>query len=115
MTEIWKRINNLRYEISTLGRIRSLKYNLDRPRLIKSRPDGRGYYQIILFDNYSVRKTYNVARLVLETFVGPCPVGMEASHLDGMKDNNSLENLIWESHKDNMLRYEKHKNRLNDV
>jgi hypothetical protein len=31
----------------------------------------------------------------LETFVGPCPPGMEARHLDGNKFNNNLYNLEW--------------------
>lgn len=36
-----------------------------------------------------------VHRLVLETYVGPCPPGMECRHLDGNPANNSLDNLTW--------------------
>jgi hypothetical protein len=38
---------------------------------------------------------YLVHRLVLETFVGPCPEGMECLHGDGNKHNNNVGNLRW--------------------
>ena len=34
-------------------------------------------------------------RLLLETFVGSCPNGMECRHIDGNSTNNSLDNLCW--------------------
>lgn len=33
--------------------------------------------------------------LVLETFVGPCPPGHEAAHLNGDRQDNCLGNLAW--------------------
>lgn len=33
--------------------------------------------------------------IILETFVGPCPDGMETLHRDGNPLNNSLSNLAW--------------------
>lgn len=33
--------------------------------------------------------------LILLTFVGPCPEGMECRHLDDVKTNNFLSNLKW--------------------
>lgn len=38
-----------------------------------------------------------VHRLVLETFVGPCPDGMECCHEDGNRSNNKLTNLRWDT------------------
>jgi len=43
-----------------------------------------------------------VHRLVLEAFVGPCPDGMEACHLDSDKTNNRVSNLRWDTHLENM-------------
>jgi hypothetical protein len=43
-----------------------------------------------------------VHRLVLEAFVGPCPEGLETRHLDGNPSNNRLENLVWDTHANNM-------------
>lgn len=36
-----------------------------------------------------------IHRLVLETFVGLCPSGMQCRHLNGNHQDNRLENLSW--------------------
>lgn len=41
------------------------------------------------------RSKYEVQRLILEAFVGPCPEGMEACHWNGKHADNRLENLRW--------------------
>lgn len=43
-----------------------------------------------------------VHRLVLEAFVGECPAGHEARHLDGNRINNHRSNLEWSTHSENM-------------
>jgi hypothetical protein len=48
-----------------------------------------------------VKKGRAVHRLVLETFVGPCPPGHQCCHWDGVPSNNHLENLRWGTPKDN--------------
>ena len=47
------------------------------------------------------RATRAIHRLVLETFVGPCPAGMEACHNNGDPTDNRLENLRWDTHSNN--------------
>lgn len=42
-----------------------------------------------------------VHQLVLEAFVGLCPDGMECRHLNGVRDDNRLENLCWGTRKEN--------------
>lgn len=39
--------------------------------------------------------------LLLETFTGPCPPGMQCRHLDGNKLNNDLDNLCWGTRSEN--------------
>lgn len=39
--------------------------------------------------------TYVMARVVLETFVGPCPPGAQACYKDGDRTNVRLDNLCW--------------------
>ena len=43
----------------------------------------------------------NVGRVVLETFIGPCPAGMECCHGNGNYHDNRLENLRWGTKQDN--------------
>ena len=43
-----------------------------------------------------------VHRLILKTFVGPCPDGMECRHLNGNPADNRLRNLCWGTHLENM-------------
>lgn len=47
--------------------------------------------------------TKKVHRLVLESFVGPCPQEMEALHRDGNKINCRLDNLHWGSRSQNCV------------
>lgn len=58
-------------------------------------PTKKGYYRIVLQTNQG-RKTFQLHRLVLETFnpVNNCE-NLEVNHIDGDKSNNSLSNLEW--------------------
>lgn len=47
------------------------------------------------------RMKLSVHRLVLEAFLGPCPELMEGCHNDGDASNNRLENLRWDTKKNN--------------
>ena len=47
-------------------------------------------------------------RLVLDAFIGPCPPGHEASHLNGDPSDNRLANLTWESRPENNRRKHEH-------
>lgn len=59
-------------------------------------PNSGGYLRITLYDG-PLPERWLVQRLVLHTFVGPCPVGMEACHWDGDRTNNALGNLRWDT------------------
>ncbi len=70
-----------------------------RPLAIRRNDDGYCFVNLDLDG-----KTYSrsVHQLVLETFVGPRPEGMEACHYpDDDKSNNRLENLRWDTHGEN--------------
>lgn len=62
----------------------------------------------VLLRNSGKKYSLQIHRLVLETFVGPCPKGMEGRHLDGNSSNNNLKNLKWRTHSENMLDAVKH-------
>lgn len=46
-------------------------------------------------------KNYSVHKLVLETFVGPCPAGYECEHLNRKRDDNRLQNLCYKTRSEN--------------
>ena len=119
--ETWKNIKHLKgfYQVSNMGRIRSLTRKIFAPtpwgdmgfrkykgRLLKLN-SGNRYVTIALSKN-SIRNTYNVHRLVLESFVGRCPKNFECCHWDNNKHNNKLSNLRWGTKKDNMADKKRH-------
>ncbi len=59
----------------------------------------------------SYRRTY-ASIFVLETFVGPCPEGMECCHNDGNCLNDSIGNLRWDTSTANKADMAKHGTRL---
>ena len=67
---------------------------------LKPIKDRDGYLLVGLYKN-GKEFGHRVHRLVLETYVGPCPEGMECRHLDGNSSNNSLPNLCWGTHQEN--------------
>lgn len=88
-----------KYQITTEGVIWS--YMHGNWRKLKTSLVGGGYLQIGLRVDGRQRR-YLVHRLVLETFVGPCPVGMEARHFpDRTKTNCRLDNLKWGTRAEN--------------
>lgn len=103
--EVWKDILGFEgYQASTHGRIRSLtrlKVYANggarwlRGRILKPWRCGE-YLQIEL-----AGKTFLVHRLILETFVGPCPPGKECAHWDGVHSNCRPENLRWATRLEN--------------
>ena len=103
--ERWKWISGYegRYEISDLGRIRS---HFGRGRIMT--PVGRKTYGTDRIAAYFVglckdgkMRTPLIHRLVLETFIGPCPEGLEGCHGDGDPGNNRLSNLRWDTRSSN--------------
>jgi hypothetical protein len=56
----------------------------------------------VIIQHHGIRKHISLHRLILETFVGPCPEGMEACHYpDPDHTNNHLSNLRWDTKLEN--------------
>jgi len=76
------------YEVSDLGRIKSLHGN----GCIRATPLVRGYPSLFL--SRSGQKTFcYVHILVARAFIGPCPDGKEVAHANGDSRDASLGNL----------------------
>ncbi len=82
------------YYVSDDGRVSSTKRV--RPVVLKSATDKDGYLRVMLC-RQSEKVFKPVHQLVLETHVGSRPRGYHASHVDGCRVNNRVENLVWES------------------
>ena len=59
-----------------------------------------GHRFVVLYKEGKVVSLW-VHRIILETFVGKRPDGMECRHLNGISDDNRLENLKWGTPKEN--------------
>ncbi len=75
---------------------------------LKVTTKSNGYQHITLTHADGSAKTLHVHRMVLESFVGPCPEGCEALHADGNKSNNALNNLRWGTHPENCMDRSRH-------
>lgn len=100
MAEQWRPISGYEgiYEISDLGRIRSLHGG--RVRILAGSSAGKGYRKIRLCRSASWEDRY-VHDVVLTEFVGPRPAGADAAHGNGTRDDNRLTNLRWASRSEN--------------
>jgi hypothetical protein len=89
----WKSIPTYpNYEVSNLGQVKNKASGLI---LSLSTKKGRHPYQRAHLCCDGKVKYVLVHRLVLETFVGPCPAKHQCLHLDSNPRNNRLDNLKW--------------------
>jgi len=80
------------YCVDKYGNVMSSKRGDWRPMKIQT--TRIGYHEARLSIGGKT-KHISLHRMVLESWVGPCPDGCECRHLDGDKSNNSLSNLVW--------------------
>ena len=95
--EIWKPIEWTEggYEVSNLGRVRSMKqYYGVIARIMPATTQKKGY-KAVMFHINGKAKCAKVHRLVAEAFI-PNPDNLpEVNHKDGNKGNNHVSNLEW--------------------
>ena len=95
--EKWRVIRGYpNYEISNLGRVKSLNYNhTGKPKLLKIHQSKRTGYLCVVLWNEKKYKVKLVHRLVAENFI-PNPQGFKTvNHKDECKTNNAVSNLEW--------------------
>ena len=96
MIERWKPIPNYEkeYEVSNLGRIRSLyNYRKDGNRILIQRIK-KGYYTVGLRKN-GKRRWHLIHRLVASAFIMNKKNMPQVNHKDENKLNNNVDNLEW--------------------
>ena len=103
LDEIWKPVAKAGwedlYEVSNLGRVRSLRRKTKSGwrggKVIGTYIRHDGYPEVQLCGGNGRRLKRMVHLLVLEAFVRECPEGQEALHGPGGKADASLANLSW--------------------
>lgn len=106
MDEIWRDIEGYegKYQVSNLGRIKSLKNRHGyREKILKQLLTHHGYKQVMFCDknNGKKDKRYMVHRLVAEAFI-PNPENYPIiNHKDENRTNNRVDNLEWCTYKYN--------------
>ena len=113
--EIWKPIVGLEgiYEISSLGRVKSLSrlYNtgnklaqrIKEENILKPKASKVGYLVVTLsMGTRKDRKTVKVHRLIANAFIPNPKNKPQVNHIDGNKINNSISNLEWSTAKENV-------------
>ena len=95
--EEWRDIEGYEglYQISNLGRVKSLRNNkMRKEKILKVKKNTTGYLYLSLYKN-NVGKNYLLHRLVAKAFLEnpnnyPC-----INHKDENKENNNVNNLEW--------------------
>ena len=95
MEEIWKDKKDYEghYQVSNLGRVKSIKFG--KEIILKQHINIKGgYYYVCLLKN-GKHKNYYVHRLVAEAFLPNTDNLPQVNHKDENKLNNSVDNLEW--------------------
>ena len=129
LTEIYRNGKVLKfegYEVSNLGRVRTYKQKygqvsrsaiavgLNRPlkkipTIIKGRPDQKGYMLLCLSDINKKRYNIRVHTAVMQAFYGFPKDNQVICHYNDIKTDNRLENLRYDTQKENLADYKRNK------
>jgi hypothetical protein len=86
------------YEISETGIIRKIKTMAIKSQYLND----HGYYMVSI--RYGkISKPYRVHRLIAETFIPNTENKSNINHINGIKTDNSINNLEWCTQKENMI------------
>ncbi|XWX34713.1 HNH endonuclease [Staphylococcus phage PG-2021_67] len=123
--EIWKDIPGYEglYQVSNLGRVKSLPkklwngrgYFYSKEKILKqaltgNKKDNKRRLMVVLCKEG--KRTYNVHKLVAMTFLGEKPKGFIVCHNDGNHLNNNIENLRYDTYKENTKDSYRHNGRF---
>lgn len=80
------------------GQIFSKKSN----KFLKQNFDKQGYSRVSIYVGDYKSKTIKVHRLIAETYLSNEDYKLDVNHIDGNKENNSINNLEWVTRGENM-------------
>ncbi len=119
LIEVWRDVGGYEgiYQVSSRGRVKSMaRTRIGRAgkpvrvfeKIMKQSPKNPKIHPRVELYKCDTYKTFCVHRLVLQAFVGPCPLGKQCCHNDGNPRNNLLENLRWDTPASNQADRVKH-------
>jgi len=114
MNEIWKDVVGYEgaYQVSNLGRVRSLDRTVKvtnlgerrlKGRILKQHNYGTNKYLMVVLSKEAKHTNRTVHSLVAASFLGPCPDGCEVLHGLGGKLDNRLRNLKYGTKSENQF------------
>jgi len=113
MIEQWRDVVGYEghYEVSDLGRVRSVDRVIKHPRggskrksrIMRCRLNRPNGYLKLDLRKDGVRQLVAVHRLVAAAWIGPCPDGQQVRHGLGGHLDNSVDNLSYGTHSQNEL------------
>ena len=103
MEEIWKDIEGYEgiYQVSNIGRVKRLKGFCRKEEKIISFYLNKGYRAVNLYRNNKL-KAMPIHRLVALSFIENTHNKPQVNHIDGVKINNCVENLEWNTRSENI-------------
>lgn len=116
--ESWRSVLNWEglYEVSDMGRVRSIANGRGRKgRILKPYVNDKNFPRLMVSlcngkrVNGGTQAFPHVHRLVLESFVGPRPEGMQCLHANGDPGDNRLVNLRWGTKAENWEDAKRHR------
>ena len=98
--EVWKQYLDTQYEVSNLGNVR----NKNTKAVLSQEDTGNGYLYVGIQLPGGGYKKARVHRMVAMTFLEfqRTEERNEVDHINGNKSDNSVDNLRWCTHKENM-------------
>jgi hypothetical protein len=106
MAEQWKCVDGFAdYEVSSLGRVRSMKFG--KVRILKPRKTTDGYFSVVTCMN-GCETSHRIHRLVASAFLPNPETLPQVDHIDRTVTNNCVDNLRWVSPSQNSFNTHRH-------
>lgn len=101
---IWKKIPNYdRYEASSSGHIKTYNWKgSNKEAIMKPAKDSNGYFRTMLKRNDGKIHTVKVHRIIAQTFLENPENKKTVNHKNGVRDDNRVCNLEWNTMQENI-------------